>query len=280
MEAGTGFCYPLPVPKFLFWNLNQRDIPDLIGRLARAELVDVLILAECGSTPARLLEALNAESTEYDFGFSSCHRLRVFTRFDAGMMPAVLETDRITIRQLKLPGRRPLLVAGVHLPSKINLSEESQVFESVYLARVIDEVEKKEKHRFTMVMGDLNMNPFEAGVVGARGGLHAVASRRVAQRSLRKVQREDYRFFYNPMWSHLGDRNDAGGTYYYDGSEAVCYFWNMYDQVLLRPALTFGFAPEQVRILTEAGGVPLLARGRPNKTVASDHLPVMVELEF
>ena|SRR5208283_5082554 len=110
------------------------------------------------------------------------------------MMPAVLETDRITIRQLKLPGRHAVLVAGVHLPSKINLSEESQVFESVYLARVIEEVEKQQKNQHTLVMGDLNMNPFEAGMVGARGGLHAVASRQVAQRFLRTVQREDYRF--------------------------------------------------------------------------------------
>ncbi len=226
----------------------------------------MLILAECAIDPAHMLMALNAERTEYDFGFTSCHRLRVFTRFQASLMPAVLETDRVTIRQLKLPGRNPLLVVGVHLPSKINLSEESQVFEAVYLARMIDEVEKQEKHRRTMVMGDLNMNPFEAGMVGARGGLHAVASRRVAQRFVRTVQREDCRFFYNPMWSHLGDRGDAGGTYYYDGSEAVCYFWNMYDQVLLRPALTFGFAPEQVRILTQAGGMPLVARGRPDKS--------------
>lgn len=68
------------MPKFLFWNLNQRHIPELIARLAREELVDVLILAECAIEPAHMLEALNAERTEYDFGFTSCNRLRVFTR--------------------------------------------------------------------------------------------------------------------------------------------------------------------------------------------------------
>jgi hypothetical protein len=54
----------------------------------------------------------------------------------------------------------------------------------------------------------------------------------------------------------------------------------MFDQVLLRPELLKGFAPEQVRIVTEIGGVSLLAGGRPNAKVASDHLPVMVELQF
>jgi hypothetical protein len=124
------------------------------------------------------------------------------------------------------------------------------------------------------------MNPFEAGMVGARGGLHAVMSRRVAARETRVVQNDKYRFFYNPMWNHLGDRTEAGGTFYYENSEAVCYFWNMYDQVLLRPDLLKGFAPEKVRIVTEIGGVALLEGGRPNTKVASDHLPVVVELDF
>ncbi len=268
------------MPKFLFWNLNQRDLPELVCGLARQEQIDVFILAECGTEPWRMVEALNAERSEYQFGFSSCDRLRVFTRFDASMMPPLVETDRVSIRRLKLPARSSLLVVGAHLPSKVNASDDSQVFESVYLARLIEDAEKQEGHRRTLLLGDLNMNPFEPGVVAARGGLHAVMSRRVVHRLWRTVQQENYRFFYNPMWSHMGDRGDAGGTYYHDGSEAVCYFWNMYDQVLLRPELLGEFAPEHVRIVTEIDGVPLVANGRPNKSIASDHLPVMVELEF
>ena len=237
------------MPKFLFWNLNQCDRWELVCGLARQELIDVFILAECGTEPWHMMEALNAERTEYQFGFSNCDRLRVFTRFDAGMMPPLVETDRISIRRLKLPGRYSLLVVGAHLPSKINFSDDSQVFESVHLERLIEDAEKSEGHRRTLLLGDLNMNPFEPGVVGARGGLHAVMSRQVARRFSRTVRREDYRFFYNPMWSHMGDRGDAGGTYYHDGAEAVCYFWNMYDQVLLRPALLGDFAPEHVRIV-------------------------------
>jgi hypothetical protein len=54
----------------------------------------------------------------------------------------------------------------------------------------------------------------------------------------------------------------------------------MYDQVLLRPELLEGFRPEQVRILSEIRGVSLLEQGRPDKRMASDHLPVMLELSF
>ncbi len=100
-------------------------------------------------------------------------------------------------------------------------------------------------------------------------------------RQSRRLQKEKYRFFYNPMWNHLGDRGDISGTFYFDSSEPLCYFWNLFDQVLLRPDLLEGFAPEQVRVLTKVRGVSLLeADGRPDKAMASDHLPVLLELNF
>ncbi len=102
----------------------------------------------------------------------------------------------------------------------------------------------------------------------------------MARRGERTVQREKYPFFYNPMWNFLGDRADAGGTFYFEHAEPVCYFWNMYDQVLLRPALLEGFTPEQVKIVTQVRGVPLVEGGRVDKTMASDHLPVVVELKM
>ncbi len=43
------------MPKFLFWNLNQRDIPELVAQLAHQEGMEVFILAECGSKPWELL---------------------------------------------------------------------------------------------------------------------------------------------------------------------------------------------------------------------------------
>ena len=113
------------------------------------------------------------------------------------------------------------------------------------------------------------------------GGLHAVMSRRIAARNTRTVQWQKYKFFYNPMWNHLGDNGEACGTFYFEGGEHLCYYWNLFDQVLLRPDLLEGFAPEGVRILTSIGKYSLLQDdGRPDKEMASDHLPVTLELNF
>jgi len=267
--------------RFLFWNVNRRDIPGFIRHVARGADADVLILAECRTEKAELLETLNDKLPHYQYAWGNCGHLLFFVRFDAGLVQPLAESHRISIRRLTLPGRQTILLAAAHLPSKYSFSEESQVFESVNLSRMIDEVENREGHQRTILIGDLNMNPFESGMVAARGGLNAVMSRRLAAAGPRVVQKEKYKFFYNPMWGHLGDRGEVCGTFYFESGEPVCYFWNVFDQVLLRPELLRGFAPEHVRILTDVPEFSLLdEQGLPNRDMTSDHLPVLLELNF
>lgn len=143
------------------------------------------------------------------------------------------------------------------------------------------EEEERVGHRRTVLVGDLNMNPFESGLVAA-GGLHAVMSREVVSRGDRTVQKVSYPFFYNPMWSHLGDaRTTSAGSYFYQGSGHLEYFWNIYDQVLVRPELAATFDPARLQIVTSVGKRYLVRDdGRPNRTDYSDHLPIVFELEF
>lgn len=269
------------MPRFLFWNLNKRDIHGFVSQVARHVDADVLILAECSFSTARLLESINYELPHYRYAWGNCGHLVFFTRFDPDFLKPLRENHRISIRRLSLPGCDPILVAAAHLPSKVTFSDDSQVYETVYLSRMIDEAEASEGHQRTVLLGDLNMNPFESGMVAARGGLNAVMSRAVAAEGPRVVQKEKYKFFYNPMWSHLGDRGPAAGTFYFESGEAVCYFWNLFDQVLLRPDLLAKFVPENVRIITELPTLSLLdGKGRPNKEMTSDHLPILLELDF
>jgi hypothetical protein len=123
------------------------------------------------------------------------------------------------------------------------------------------------------------MNPFEDGVVIAKA-LHAVMSRDIAERRSRVVQTKKYPFFYNPMWSLFGDASPPG-TYYYRTSTHKTFFWNMFDQVLIRPELLSSFRNENFKILTMAGNTSLLtSRYRPNSKIASDHLPLLFTLDL
>jgi hypothetical protein len=266
---------------FLFWNVGGKAIQQLVAAAALSVEADCVVLAECSLNPSQVIESLNQLAPDYQYAFGECESLMFFAKFDPRFLVPKFETPRITIRHLRLPARKDILIAAAHLPSKLYFSEASLVQECCVLARYVESEEQAVGHKRTVLFGDFNVNPFESGVVGA-GGLHAVSTRSVAGRGSRIVQNRLHDFFYNPMWSHFGDSGDnPPGTYYYDRAEPVNYFWNMYDQVLVRPELLDGFSTGSLRILTTAGPRALLdLHGHPDKASASDHLPIVFGLEF
>jgi len=273
----------LPVTRFLFWNINRKPLAGLVAELAEIQRIDVVVLAECDTDPSTMLLSLN-RSPEAGFHFPTglSRRVTVFTRFSREFLQPAYESERITIRRVELPARMPVLLAAAHLPSKLHWSAESQAGECAELARMIDAEERKAGHRRTILVGDFNMNPFETGLVGSSVGLNAVASRQVASLETRTVQGHEYPFFYNPMWSHFGDaRGETAGSYFYDAGEHVNYYWNVFDQVLLRPELAKSFDPARLRIVREIGARSLVRPdGRPDQATGSDHLPLIFEVEF
>ena len=80
------------------------------------------------------------------------------------------------------------------------------------------------------------------------------------------------------MWNLLGDFNYPPGTYYYRGSKEKNEFWNMFDQVIIRPQLRDRFIDKELKIITKAGDNSLVNRKQhPNKNI-SDHLPIVFQL--
>jgi endonuclease/exonuclease/phosphatase family metal-dependent hydrolase len=266
---------------FLFWNIRKRPLQNLILALAKDNQVDVIMLAECHLPEQVLLETLNKDNAEYHFAYGECPAVRVFTRFNSDFLVRRYESERVSLRYLTLPACIEVLLAIVHLPSKLYFSDDSMAFECVALAKKVREQEGALGHSRTVIVGDLNMNPFEAGVASTEG-LHAVMSRQVAARGSRTVQDRPYPFFYNPMWGRFGDRTDGPpGTYYYERSEHVTYFWNIFDQVLVRPALLPTLDSDGPKVLTNAGGTSLLAPdGKPDWRGGSDHLPILFSLNL
>ena len=265
---------------FLFWNINQKALEDNISNLAVEHEVDVLVLAECTIHPSIMLKTLNPpRDTQFHLTYSLCEKIVIYTRFSEEFIQPVLETNRLTVRRLVLPARTEILLVGIHFLSKLYWSEESQSFQCAELARIIREVEEKEGHSRTLLVGDLNMNPFEGGLIAA-SGLHAVMTRETALKKERTVQDKRYTFFYNPMWGHFGDRTQGPpGTYYYESAEQKTFFWNMFDQVLVRPDLLPFFSGDDLKILSQDSTKSFLsAKGIPDKAAVSDHLPILFKL--
>ncbi|GAB4231488.1 MAG: hypothetical protein Kow00121_59800 [Elainellaceae cyanobacterium] len=240
------------------------------------------MFAECSILPAQVLLALNEEKTLYHYAESiGCEKIKIFTKFSPEFIPPVEEDVRLTIRHLRLPGVENVLLAVVHFPSKRVMSDSSQNAESIELSNSIKRAEQTVAHSKTVLLGDLNMNPFQEGVVNANG-LHGVMSRQIARQGTRTVQSRQYPFFYNPMWSLFGDATSGSpATYYRRNAEQTEFFWYMLDQVLIRPDLLDRFDNENLQILESDGETSFLSdQGLPNKNLFSDHLPLLLKLEL
>lgn len=273
------------MPRFLFWNLNNKPLAETLARLAFAHDIDVLMLAECDLNPGGVLNALNDGSSGsgssgvyYHAPCRLCTRIKIFLRFSDEYLPIAAEGDRLTIRRLTLPDKPEILLAVVHVISKVRYSPRSQEEEARDLAQSIRAAEHNAGHSRTLLVGDLNMNPFEYGVAGA-GTLNAMMTRGLASKQSRIVLGKAYPYFYNPMWGHFGDSSGSpAGTHYYRKSDHLCYFWNMFDQVLLRPALFDNWQPSSLKILQSDGERSFIDNdgGRPRDM--SDHLPILFDL--
>jgi hypothetical protein len=259
----------------LFWNTRGGEPVEQVVALVKERAVDVLILAEWPSSAVRLLDGLNAGGVaRYFVPFNLAERLTFLVASPPANFTSVYDDAGIAIRRFRPPIGLDVTVVALRLPSKLFVTNEEQALLSTRTARLIDNVEQEIGHRRTIVIGDFNMNPFEAGLTSSEG-FHAVMSRAVAKRGDRTVHGEKRRFFYNPMWSLLGDFSPGPpGSYYYSSSSPVAYFWNMFDQVLLRPELTLAFIPGDVTVVdTLTGGNLLTKSGIPDRSL-SDHLPV------
>jgi hypothetical protein len=276
---------------FLFWNLrgNQTDtwaeravhLRRRIGRMAANFGADVFLFAESGFEPGDVIAALTqSQPGAWTLPENPNHRIQIITKLAPKSIVSQYDSidGRLTIRRCRF-GSTDILLAALHFQSQLNWTEKDQAMEATVLYHDIVRAENKVKHQRTVLVGDLNMNPFDPGMVGSHA-FNAVMTTEIAEKEERTIAGREYRFFYNPMWGFFGDRTPGpAGTYYHSASKPINYYWNMFDQILLRPEL-IGLLDE-VRILDSDGQESLLTRhGRPRSGDVSDHLPILFRLRI
>lgn len=263
---------------FLFWNTNRKALATEIALACRENDVDVLILAEYRSNLTSLLLALNAgnKRTYIEQPFNLSERLHFVFRYPVDSIRSVHDEGGIAIRSIRPPVGIEILLIALHLPSKLHRSRSEQALYAVRLAEIIRDCEDRVGHANSVIMGDLNMDPFEDGLVAA-DGIHGVMDKTIARQLGRIVDGRDRKYFYNPMWNYLGDESDGPpGTYYRRGGQ-ISQFWHTFDQVLLRPAMLPCYSRSGLRVLTKIGNRELLTNDRIDTTI-SDHLPIFLDL--
>jgi endonuclease/exonuclease/phosphatase family metal-dependent hydrolase len=204
-------------------------------------------------------------------------RVRAFIREGRGWAESVGDGAYHRTFAYAPEGAPELLVVAAHLPSKASADEHGQARSARELSGAICDAEASRGHTRTVLIGDLNMDPFDVGLA-ARDGLRAVMTRQLAAAGSARGPLA----FYNPMWSLFGDKTPgpAGTYYYHEKGHTRALYWHMLDQVLLRPSLAGALAQGTPRVLDRAGPDSLLSEdGRPDVEY-SDHLPIVVSLDW
>lgn len=263
--------------RLLFWNTHQKAAERVIAQVAAGKQADILALAEASHVNKdTMVRELLLQSGRTYHQAEGAFRIRVYSALPRNYLRVLSEPIGmvfIEVRQVFAPS---VLVAFVHLTSKMGLSTASVDMLSARIRPEIEKMEAKVKHGRTIIMGDLNMEPYDIGVVSSES-FHATMCARIARRRERRVQGQPRFYFYNPMWNLLGDQTKGPpGTFYRSKGDPNAVFWHMIDQVLLRPDMIDLVDIASLDIVTDTGKINLTTNdGRPNLEY-SDHFPIYI----
>lgn len=255
----------------------------MVGDIVELYDVDIVILAECKIGEIDLLRELNRGSSYFSLAGPTDGKILMYVKFPTDWIRTLRDTLDLSIRHLENPiTERKTIIVAAHLPSKRHYDADALENIASESREEIESVERKLCHSNTIIVGDLNMNPFEKGVASFLG-FQGVMDKRVARNESRCFRGKRRSFFYNPMWSLMGDEScGPPGTFYYnDSSSMQNFYWNTLDQVLLRPALIPLFPNDELRIITEINSCSLVSdNGIPKSSTVSDHLPLLFKIDI
>ena len=257
--------------KFLFWNTYKKQLNSVICDLIVENGVDIAVFAEYCANEGELFQLLASRGVSMrKYDTIGCERIMVIGKTENVVMGRQTEYESIQI----INGQ--LILCCVHLPSQIYTENEER--RNTAIQRIMHDIRSTEVEfstKQTVVVGDLNINPFDYACTGIRY-FNAVPIFAEAKKNTRKSADEEFDMFYNPMWNFFGDFQKPYGTCY---SSKSSIYWNVFDQVLLRPALRKRFVDTSLQILAGTEHQKFLNRiGHLNKSI-SDHLPIVFELE-
>lgn len=260
--------------KYFFWNTHKEKVNKLLESIILKNMYDIVILAEYEDNIDELIDKLYEKDMEYkNISISRDERITFLT--NQKNFRSAFSEQYFTIRLFKLSQDDTKIICGLHLPGQ-GYAEDGD--RRVILQEIVEKIEKLEdkyKTKKTIILGDFNANPFENCMIEATG-LHSVSSSFIAKKICRKIKGKTYNMFYNPMWNKFGDFEGTPGTYYYRKAVVREVFWNIFDQVVIRPQVIDKFKKESLNIITEIDDKLLIGS---NKIIISDHLPLEFEIE-
>lgn len=255
----------------LFWNLKKKQLSSYAIQLCRDQSVDICAFAESDCIDDALFnnEGMRRIKTNSN--------IALFSRYSSKIIKVIMEGRRYSIILLNSPISGIVMICVVHLVSAASASGETRIIETTLLANEIRNAQKLHASSHTIIFGDFNQNPYDAGMV-AGGCFNATADRMIAEKMQRIIQGRPHPYMYNPMWKFYGSKVRPFGTYFYSSSDHMAVNWNILDQFLISPSLLHKVCDNDFKIITNIGSHQLIRNnGNINARVYSDHLPILMK---
>ncbi|GHB49098.1 endonuclease/exonuclease/phosphatase family protein [Mongoliitalea lutea] len=278
---------------FLHWNINRKaGFENEVAKLVNMDDIkaDILLLVEAENVDDNEINKLTGltrlkvedwKETELTPRFYSKLPLDVFQLFE------IHDSSRYVFARLNIAEEKEIIICGLHIPSKLTVNEKTQYSDARQIALFISDMKTRSNvgHNRFLVFGDFNMNPFEPGMIEP-DGFNAVLSTTEALNEQRTEFYKKFDYFYNPMWSYLGDRNyltgdlKLAGSYYFRKTRDVTLtFWNVFDKVIIRPSIIDIFDFSSIKIIDDNGIEKLVTTDFQLRDDSfSDHLPLTFKL--
>lgn len=260
--------------RIAFWNTHKNEtINEILCDIIYEKGINIIVLAEYNADSQDLIQRLSLLNIEMEpYLTIGCDRIVMFGSIvdtKPGSQNKYFSTQIVDGKYI---------LCGIHLPSKIysNHQERRNIVIDTII-KDINELERKTGIEDTIILGDLNENPYDPGCLEATK-FHGIPSGDDAVKNVRTVMNQQFKMFYNPMWNLFGDFNYPPGTYYYNSSDTNNSFWNIFDQVMIRPNLKERFVEEGLEILTETRNFSLVDKYKHPCKDISDHLPIIFEI--
>lgn len=263
----------------MFWNLKMKNLNELITKAVEEYEIHLLVLAELNSYFEKELIArlVTYDNRFHEFILVGCDRIKVFTNIGNRNIRRITDSSHFAIIEFKEIIGPSLIFGMVHFESQMYSDEGNFQAEAMKLRGEIELAEEMLKSDKSVVVGDFNMNPFDKGMLSTLG-MHAFPTKLEASKKSRKIKQVEHKMFYNPMWKVFSENPDLHyGSYYYSSTKTYMLYWNVLDQVIIRPSLIERFG--NLKILNQINTTSIVSNTSIKKPNASDHLPLVFTIQ-
>lgn len=251
-----------------FWNTHRnKEINEFLISIINEKNIDIMIMAEYEDNINYLINELYIKGMYYaEINPIACKKIKILYRKD--MIVEINNDCSNYVSILVSDYNFEFELFATHFPSKLYTSEDNRKLIAGILKNDVEQYDK------VLVVGDFNCNPFEK-TMSALSGLLSLPTKEYKKR---KVDGIEKKILYNPMWKFFGDFETNPGTYFYNSSNDLNYYWNIFDQVLVSQEMVDLFNNKKLEIIKEINKKSLIKGNRINNEI-SDHLPILFSLE-